>query len=216
MPVIGDIMRYTFSPLLFRAQWAPMVKIMFAPREVPDYFWRFPPWMAFRPSQHRAAKAEIAQIAPAAAMLGAIVGQVVLRLDHQDREHHDCLERRAPALGAVAVAQRCHQLGPEHLEVHHRRERLELVPDVPMSLSRSSTSNNPACLAIRASLTAHPRESRSPPPREVNRGVQLLRPRTRTVCGDTFWINSKDVRIRVWGWTVRSATRRRGRRHCPA
>jgi hypothetical protein len=40
------------------------------------------------------------------------------------------IERRPTALGAVVVVQRRRQIGPEHLEVHHRRERLELVADI--------------------------------------------------------------------------------------
>ncbi len=106
-PIIGDIMRYTFSPLLFRAQWAPMVKIMFAPREVPDYFWRFPPWMAFRPSQHRAATAEIAQVAPAAAMLSRSYAELsvpaVILAGREDRlawttSHSDRLAQELPSV----------------------------------------------------------------------------------------------------------------------
>ena len=62
--------------------------------------------------------------------LGAVVAEIVLRLDDQDLEHHHRVERRAAALGAVAVPQRGLQLRPEHLEIHHRRERLELVADV--------------------------------------------------------------------------------------
>ena len=46
-----------------------MVKYMFAPSKVPEHFWDFPPWKAFRPSQARASAAEIARVAPSAALL---------------------------------------------------------------------------------------------------------------------------------------------------
>lgn len=69
IPVLGDLMRYTISPLLFRAAWPAMVKHLFAPAKVPDHFWEFPAWMAARPFQLRSSAAEIAMVVPAAMML---------------------------------------------------------------------------------------------------------------------------------------------------
>jgi hypothetical protein len=62
--------------------------------------------------------------------LGSVVGKVVRRLDHQHLEHHHRIERRPPALRPIAIAERRGQVRAEHLEVHHRREGLELVADV--------------------------------------------------------------------------------------
>ncbi len=62
--------------------------------------------------------------------LGAVVREVVLRLDHQDLEHHDGVERRPAAPGAIAVVERRVELRPEHLEIDHGRECLELIADV--------------------------------------------------------------------------------------
>jgi pimeloyl-ACP methyl ester carboxylesterase len=70
VPVLGDLLRFTVSPLLLRASWALLVKGMFAPAEVPERFWRFPPWIACRPAQVRAIAAEAAELVPAAARLG--------------------------------------------------------------------------------------------------------------------------------------------------
>lgn len=66
IPVIGDVMRYTVSPIMFRMMW-PMIlrKKLFAPTPVPEHFKRFPKWMAFRPMQIRASAAEIALVLPA-------------------------------------------------------------------------------------------------------------------------------------------------------
>lgn len=107
IPILGDVMRHTFSPLVFRAQWALMVKILFAPRQVPDFFWRFPPWMAFRPSQLRASAAEIAQVAPAAASLSRryheLVVPAVILAGRKDRlvwptSHSDRLAQELPQI----------------------------------------------------------------------------------------------------------------------
>lgn len=65
IPIIGDLMRYTISPILFRLTWPLMLrKKLFAPAPVPKHFMRFPPWMAFRPLQLRATAAEIALAIP--------------------------------------------------------------------------------------------------------------------------------------------------------
>jgi pimeloyl-ACP methyl ester carboxylesterase len=69
IPVVGDLMRYTVSPLLTRMMWRPLTKRVFAPMPVPDAFHAMPPWMALRPSQLRASAAESAMMVPAAMSL---------------------------------------------------------------------------------------------------------------------------------------------------
>jgi pimeloyl-ACP methyl ester carboxylesterase len=69
LPVIGDVMRHTVSPLFGRVAWPLTAKAMFAPGEVPDSFRQEPPWMALRPSQVRATAAEAALMVPGAAAL---------------------------------------------------------------------------------------------------------------------------------------------------
>ena len=76
IPVLGDLLRFTVSPLMARAGWSLVVKAMFAPAQVPDHFWRFPAWMAFRPSQLRATAAEAALLIPAAARLSRRYGDL--------------------------------------------------------------------------------------------------------------------------------------------
>ncbi|HEX2113236.1 MAG TPA: alpha/beta hydrolase [Alphaproteobacteria bacterium] len=70
IPIIGDIMRYTISPLAGHLIAPLLYKKIFAPRPVP---WRFsdqfPLSMALRPSQIRAAAADTALMIPAAARL---------------------------------------------------------------------------------------------------------------------------------------------------
>jgi pimeloyl-ACP methyl ester carboxylesterase len=67
IPVIGDLMRYTISPLIGRLIWPAMMRRIFRPAKVPPRFKsEFPVWMALRPSQLRAAAAESALMIPAA------------------------------------------------------------------------------------------------------------------------------------------------------
>ncbi len=70
IPVVGDAIRYTVSPLLGAAMKPGMEKQVFAPAPVSDG-WResFPFEMTLRPSQIRAAAAEAALMVPAAASL---------------------------------------------------------------------------------------------------------------------------------------------------
>ncbi len=69
VPVIGDAMRYTVSPLIGRAITPLVVKKVFSPSPVPDKFENFPMEMTYRPSQIRAEAAEAALMIPAATML---------------------------------------------------------------------------------------------------------------------------------------------------
>ena len=69
IPVIGDVLRYTVSPLVARMLWRPMTKRMFSPKRIDARFDAFPVWMALRPNQLRAAAAETAMMIPAAASL---------------------------------------------------------------------------------------------------------------------------------------------------
>jgi pimeloyl-ACP methyl ester carboxylesterase len=69
IPVLGDLMRYTVSPILTRMMWRPLTKNVFSPQPVADSFRRLKPWMALRPSQLRASAAETALMVPAAMSL---------------------------------------------------------------------------------------------------------------------------------------------------
>ncbi|GAB2875078.1 alpha/beta hydrolase [Pseudoduganella ginsengisoli] len=69
LPVLGDVMRYTVSPLVGRLMWPLVVKRAFSPNPVPASFRRYPKWMSLRPGQLRAEAAETALMIPAAAML---------------------------------------------------------------------------------------------------------------------------------------------------
>lgn len=64
LPLIGDILSHTLSPLISRAAWPLMLMKIFGPRSVPKKFRAFPKEMALRPSQIRASAAESALMIP--------------------------------------------------------------------------------------------------------------------------------------------------------
>jgi pimeloyl-ACP methyl ester carboxylesterase len=70
IPLIGDAMRHTISPLLGRAALPVLIKQMFAPAEVTSRFDQlFPKEMMLRPSQLRAAAEDAALMTPSVAEL---------------------------------------------------------------------------------------------------------------------------------------------------
>lgn len=80
IPVIGDVMRYTVSPLLGAAMQPVVERKIFAPAPVPERFEGFPMEMALRPSQIRATAAEAALMVPAAVTLSKRYDELSLPL----------------------------------------------------------------------------------------------------------------------------------------
>jgi pimeloyl-ACP methyl ester carboxylesterase len=64
LPLVGDFLSQTLSPLISRAAWPLMMAKIFGPRSVPKKFEAFPKEMALRPSQIRASAAESALMIP--------------------------------------------------------------------------------------------------------------------------------------------------------
>lgn len=64
VPVVGDVIRYTMSPILSRIMWPLLMRKIFGPKAVPKKFAGFPKAMAIRPSQLRASAAESALMLP--------------------------------------------------------------------------------------------------------------------------------------------------------
>ena len=54
IPLVGDVLSHTLSPLAGRAMWPGWVKMIFAPAPIPAAFAAFPTWLALRPGQLRA------------------------------------------------------------------------------------------------------------------------------------------------------------------
>jgi pimeloyl-ACP methyl ester carboxylesterase len=66
IPVIGDILSHTLSPLISRLMWPLLLRKIFGPSPVPEKFEGFPEEMAVRPSQIQASASEAALMIPAA------------------------------------------------------------------------------------------------------------------------------------------------------
>ena len=77
IPVLGDIMRYTISPVLGKLMMPSLLRQMFAPRRVPDSFQAaVPTALMLRPWQLRAAAAEAGLMVPAARRLRRRYGEL--------------------------------------------------------------------------------------------------------------------------------------------
>jgi pimeloyl-ACP methyl ester carboxylesterase len=66
IPLLGDVLSHTISPLLARLMWPLLLRKIFGPNQVPKKFDGFPEEMAVRPSQIRASAAESALMIPSA------------------------------------------------------------------------------------------------------------------------------------------------------
>ncbi len=64
VPVIGDVIRYSISPIISRVIWPLIMRRVFGPARIPEKFAGFPKEMAIRPSQIQASAAESAMLIP--------------------------------------------------------------------------------------------------------------------------------------------------------
>lgn len=64
VPGVGDVIRYTISPILSRLAWPLLMRKIFGPQPVPAKFAGFPKALAVRPSQLRASAAESGLMVP--------------------------------------------------------------------------------------------------------------------------------------------------------
>lgn len=69
IPIVGDLMRYTVSPIVTRMLWRPLTIRAFSPLPVDARFRDLPVWMLLRPGQLRASAADTALMVPAAIAL---------------------------------------------------------------------------------------------------------------------------------------------------
>jgi pimeloyl-ACP methyl ester carboxylesterase len=76
IPLLGDLLRNTLSPIVWRLRWPLMAKIMFAPLRVPENFRRIPPWLMVRPAQLRGCAGDSALMVPSALMLSRRYGEL--------------------------------------------------------------------------------------------------------------------------------------------
>ena len=91
VPVLGDILSYTVSPIISRLLWPLLLRKIFGPAPVPNKFNVFPKEMAVRPSQIRASAAETALMIPNAVSMqrryGSLKNPVVIIAGDQPPRH---------------------------------------------------------------------------------------------------------------------------------
>ncbi len=89
IPLLGDAMRFTISPLIARLLTPLQTWRLFSPNKVPAAFHRIPKWMSLRPRQLRASAAEAAMMVPAVALMkggyAGLVLPVVLMAGRSDK-----------------------------------------------------------------------------------------------------------------------------------
>ncbi len=78
VPVVGDVLRHTISPVVGRLIAPAIERRLFAPSPVSQSFARFPLEIALRPAQIRAAAADTAMMVPAAALLSPRYDELTL------------------------------------------------------------------------------------------------------------------------------------------
>jgi pimeloyl-ACP methyl ester carboxylesterase len=116
IPVLGDVLRYTVSPLISRLIWPLLMRKIFGPKPMPAKFRKFPKEMSLRPSQLRASAAESALMIPNAFAAERRYGDIKVPVaivageddrlididDHSARLHEEIAQstlRRVPGSG---------------------------------------------------------------------------------------------------------------------
>jgi pimeloyl-ACP methyl ester carboxylesterase len=132
VPVFGDMLRYTISPLIGRAMWPGILKQLFGPAQMPQHFEEFPVWMTLRPSQLRASAAESAMMIPAANTLSKRYRElkmpVIIRCGEDDRivdahEQSERLHRELPQSDVALTPGIGHMI--HHLVPHQVMEAID-------------------------------------------------------------------------------------------
>lgn len=125
VPVIGDAMRYTISPVLGRMLWPAMIKKLFAPAETSKHFKDdYPVWMSLRPSQLRATTEEIAMMIPSA---------------HKLSSQYSKLSMPVVIMAGASDLHAIPKLHSERLHDELSQSKLILVPDVGHMITHSAT-----------------------------------------------------------------------------
>jgi pimeloyl-ACP methyl ester carboxylesterase len=140
IPLIGDVLRYTVSPLVGAAMLPLNFKLMFGPAPVPDRFKRgFPRGLPVRPSQLRAEAQDSATMVPAVAAM-------------QDRYR----ELRMPVVIMAGAKDRIVDVGRHAMRLHKDipQSSLRLSPGVGHMLHYAVPEQ--VADAIEAAVTGHP------------------------------------------------------------
>lgn len=131
VPVLGDILRYTVSPLLGRLMVPAIYRRIFAPARIPRWFAsEFPIELALRPWQIRASAADTAMMIPAAASMSGRYRALSMPVAIVAGEDDKIIDfRRQPArLDRHLPNSRLRKFpGVGHMVHHSRPEQVALV-----------------------------------------------------------------------------------------
>lgn len=159
VPIIGDVLRYTVSPILARLATPGVKRKLFAPADVSARFdQQFPVDLAVRPSQLRASAAETALMVPAAASLAdryAHLTMPVTLIAAKD-DHIVDFEHQAVRMSKEVEGSSLHVVADAGHMLHHTApdEVAEVIEEVARDALRSG---------IRGHSTAPPRTTATVP-----------------------------------------------------
>ncbi len=140
LPLIGNILSYTLSPMISRAIWPMMMAKIFGPRSMPEKFAAFPKEMALRPSQIRASAEESALMIPDAVKLRnqyANLKMPVVIIAGQDDQLID-IDTQSARLHSDIPQSKFHRLpGHGHMIQHTATDQvMSAIQDVTRSASQ--------------------------------------------------------------------------------
>jgi pimeloyl-ACP methyl ester carboxylesterase len=122
IPIVGDVIRYTISPVLGRLMAPGIKRKLFAPASVPARFEReFPVELSVRPSQIRASAAEAALMVPGAAALSGHYGELSMPVAilAAEGDHVIDVNRQARRMSAEIEGSTLHIIPNAGHMIHH-------------------------------------------------------------------------------------------------
>jgi pimeloyl-ACP methyl ester carboxylesterase len=156
LPIVGDILRYTFSPLLGALQMPLLKRHMFAPEPVAEEFQAgFSPAMALRPSQIRASSMDGAQMITSALALRDEYKKLTLPVTIIAGDGDKVVFRRMSERLADSIPRSTLRIvsGAGHM-VHYfaPRQVVEAIEDVAGKVLPTSSHNPPDTQTVNATL----------------------------------------------------------------
>lgn len=154
LPIVGDVLRYTLSPVLSAVLWPGIRRQMFTPAPVPPHFKEtFPVGMLLRPSQLRASAQESALMIPSAHRLSHRYGELTL-----------------PVVILAGAGDQIADVGRQSLHLHQAlpQSELRLVPGVGHMVHQSAPDQVMAAIGAAAQTLSQSALRRVP---EVGHGV---------------------------------------------
>jgi pimeloyl-ACP methyl ester carboxylesterase len=140
IPLLGDVLSHTLSPLLSRLMWPMMLRKIFGPSPVPEKFDGFPEEMAVRPSQIRASAAESALMIPSANTLEKQYPQLQMPVAIVAGAEDRLIERKQSAKLRRDIPHSTLRCVPNTGHMVHQTATGEVITAIDMVASQSTSS----------------------------------------------------------------------------